>query len=99
MKIVTESVPACTLEEFADKYDLIMIVKERPLPEGDPSRFYARFEGVEVGGDGTLTTAFGNGATPEDAMAAYAERIYLATLVVDAHKDSRRQIPPHRISP
>lgn len=99
MKIKREDIPCMTIEQFADAHDLVMIVVERSLPEGDPSRYYAHFEHCEVGGDGILHGTFGNGRTPEEAISAYVEEIRFKRLVVEADTARRREIDVPRLLP
>ena len=98
MKTTIEKIPEVTIEEFAETNDLEMVVKERELPEGDPARFYASFKHCDVKGDGVLIVSFGNGATPEEAIANYGREIHLKTLVFkDCFQGLRREIRPVRI--
>jgi hypothetical protein len=98
MKITLEKIPELTIDEYAEKHGLEMVVRERPLPEGVPIRFYANFKNSEVKGFGVLIGKFGNGATPEEAIANYGKEIHLETLVIDAgYSDKRKEIPPTRI--
>jgi len=99
MKIKRENIPSMTIEQFADAHNLVMEVNERRRPEGDPSRYYAHFEHCEVGGDGFLRGAYGNGATPEDAITEYAAAISLKRLVVGAYTPERREIDVPRLLP
>jgi len=98
MKTTIEKIPEITIEEYAETNDLEMVVKERELPENDPARFYASFKHCDVKGDGVLIGSFGNGATPEEAIANYGREIHLKTLVYeDCFKGPRREIRPVRI--
>ena len=90
-------IPAMTLEEFAHKYGLEVAVGERAVPVGNKDRYWAHFDRVEVKEGGFLTSVSGNGATPEEAVADYAPKISLKTLVKDAYRDSRLVIHPTRI--
>lgn len=93
MKITEERIPEMTLENFADKYGLEMVVRERQLPVGNPERFYANFRGAELRhGETFLCSAYGNGATQNEAIAAYAKKIEFKLLIVDAMKDTRQEI-------
>jgi hypothetical protein len=97
MKIERQVIPEMTIQEFADKHELTMRVNERPKPIGSPDRFYASFVGAEIMDGGCLVGMFGDGATEEDAITAYARRIELRTLVIDAMGSSRRAIPVPRL--
>jgi len=85
------------LEEFADKHGLTMEVRERRL-DGEArtrnlARWVASFQRCEVKGEGVLIGSYGNGNTPEEAIADYASKIRGEVLVVDAMTGSRREIP------
>jgi hypothetical protein len=67
------------------------------LPVGDPGRFYAHFKRAEEVGDGVLIGTHGNGATPEHAIAAYAQKISLRRIAVDAYSEGRREIDVPRL--
>lgn len=83
MKIEYHLVQNGTIEEFADSYGLVMTVVERRNPSVPNFRYYAAFKdyGIRVPG-GTCST-YGNGATPEEAIAEYAKEISGKTLVRD----------------
>jgi len=84
-----------TIEEFAEKHDLTMEVRERGFkyPNKDRyMRFYAEFSNTWVENDGLLRGTYGNGATEEEAIEAYAGIIQNETLIVDPHEKSRREI-------
>jgi len=91
MKIVRKTLDKISLEEFADKHGLTMIITER----NDPSlpRFYAAFEGVEVvTGDGMLRAAYGNGQTEDEAIADYKHKISGEQITIDADTPKRQEI-------
>lgn len=80
MKIERHYVPRSTLEAFADLHGLTMEIHERqPCDLGkrwtENSRYYAHFTGCETRENGCLVAEFGNGATPDEAMSAYAQAI------------------------
>jgi hypothetical protein len=102
MKTVREFVPESTLEEFADRHGLVMRVVERSAEtiaywRGDCFRFYANFDGAEVGEGSILASASGNGNTEADAIRDYGVRISEKLLIVDAMKPTRREIRVPRI--
>lgn len=85
-----------TIEEFAAHHRLTIVVREREhIRPGDSSRFYASFERCEIPTGGCLESGFGNGATPEEAIAAYADYIRGKKMVFDAYGDSRREFYAH----
>lgn len=93
-----ERIPEMTLDEFAAREGLELIVMERRLPIGHPSRFYARFDRCETKGDGVLIGEYGDGATPEDAADEFRQMISLKTLVYSAYTDARREIVVPRLA-
>ncbi len=99
MKIEKKEIPEMTIEAFADAYNLTMEIHERRLPVGDPSRYYAHFKSAEAR-EGTccLIGLFGNGSTPEEAIKNYAREINLRTLIIDAMRETRREITVPRLA-
>ncbi len=77
-----------SLEQFADAHNLTMKVHERSIVSGLP-RYTASFEGVEVMENGILTSSYGNGSSPEEAIADYAERISGRRLAHNAYRSDR----------
>lgn len=93
MKIELHDKPAITIEEFAEKHDLVMTVHCRNRPPGAPDRYYAKFKDAEIGDGRFLSSAFGDGPTPEAAIQAYAEDIRCKKLVINAYQiEQRREI-------
>ena len=99
MKIERHDIEETTIEAFADKNGLVMEVRERKKPVGDPSRYYAHFKSAQVR-EGThgLIGLFANGRTPEEAIAEYASDISLRTLIIDARTKEQREIEVPRLS-
>lgn len=89
---VLHAIERTTIRQFAEKHKLTMIVTERRTPLLDRARFYARFEHAEVKNGSMLTSQYGDGAVPEDAINAYALAISCQRLVIDSYGDSRREI-------
>jgi hypothetical protein len=86
-----------SIENFADKHLLVMEVHERsPHHMGgrwsEDSRYFAHFEHAEIQDGSCLVGTYGNGATPESAIAAYAQEISGKLLVVNAGTRSRIDI-------
>lgn len=73
MKVTVERVGGgpVKFEDFADKHGLAMEVRER-ASASPAARFYASFRGVEVSEGCILIGVYGNGRTPEEAIADYA---------------------------
>lgn len=92
-----ERIDAVTLKQFAATNGLTLVVNERPLPAGDPKRFYARFDRCDTKGDGVLIGEYGDGSTPDEAASDFASRIENKTLVYEAFKECRRDIRVPRV--
>lgn len=90
MKIERHFKDRMTIEEFAEKHDLIMEVYERD--KGIATPFYARFKGAEIKDDGMLRSAHGNGYTEEEAINDYASEISEKVLVFGAYITNRKEI-------
>lgn len=99
MEIAMVEVPQSTIQEFADAHGLVMEVRERRKPIGDNSRYYAMFKDAEVSEPGVLVGAHGNGASPGEAIADYADRISLKRLVIGAYGEARRELDVPRLIP
>ncbi len=99
MKIEREDIPTQTIEQFAEQHDLIMEIRERPVNVGNSGRYYAHFKRAEIKDDCILRGAYGDGATPEEAIAAYRNEISLKRLVIDAFAPTRREIRVPRLVP
>ena len=99
MKIEKHEIPQTSIEDFADKNNLVMEIHERRLPDESPSRYYAHFKSAEAR-EGTccLIGLFGNGRTPEEAIRNYAREISLRTLIIDAMTEHRREITVPRLA-
>ncbi len=98
MKKTVKNIPQCSIEQFAERHDLEMEINERPTAIGDPSRYYANFKGASTKGNHVLISDFGNGATPEQAIAEYAARISLKTLVFGEYSKDRTEIRVPRLT-
>lgn len=99
MKIVRKFIEEITLEEFADRHSLTMEIFERDSKTlrslrhlSDNDRFYCHFKNVEIKGDGVLISAFGNGATEEEALEDYRKQISENKLVIFAASSNRNEI-------
>ena len=104
MRIKENFIEETTIEKFAEKHDLTMLISERnthvlrssPIMSLD-DRFYARFESVEVMEGGCLRGTFGNGPTPSDAIAAYAEKLSERRIAYKAHRPDRENFDVPRL--
>jgi hypothetical protein len=97
MKTITDFIPETTIEEFAERYNFTMVIRERRNAKGTPERYYACFLDAEVKEGRFLSGAYGNGATPEEAIKNYAARISEQTLVFHAWTDRRMQMEVPRL--
>ena len=87
----------CTLVEFADKHGLTMTVGER---EGTgPNQFFAHFNRVDEMRDRMLVGTYGDGATPDEAIAAYGDKIQGKRLVYDAYRERKEFTAPNEFLP
>ena len=96
MKIEHDRFPTGTIEGFADRYDLVMKVTERRA--SDLPRYFAHFAHCEVTNGNILSGVCGNGTTTEEAIRDYARRISMSRLVIDAYKNTRREIDAWRFT-
>lgn len=74
MKYTLHELSRSKLEDFANKYNLEMVVRERKTDKVD-HKYYARFNGVEIVDGAILITTHGNGHTPEAAIYNYKNAI------------------------
>lgn len=84
-----------TLSAFAEENNLTMAVRQRhsePKAIKGLPRFWAWFEWVDVLEGSFRVGVFGNGETPEDAIADYAEEISGKTLAVNSGKPDAHTI-------
>lgn len=98
MRVERHDVASMTVDEFADQHGLTMQVRERPTAIGAKDRYYASFSGVEVMGPGVLIGAYGDGATPEEAIQKYAAEIEFKRIAVNAYGPGRREILVPRLA-
>lgn len=88
------NIEECTLEEFADKHDLILEIIERPtkITQRGVSRYYAKFKNMDIKDGIFLRSAFGNGDTKPQAI--YDLRLLLSKklVVLNANTDNREEI-------
>lgn len=84
MEIRYDTIPEMTIEEFAERENLEMEVRERPLPKGDPMRYHASFWHTAVMDRCFLVGEYGNGSTPEEAIQNYAKKISLKRVAFGA---------------
>ena len=91
MKTKEFMLPRMTIEEFADKNNLVMEIHERS-DEDSPSRFYAHFEHSDIAKDGMLIGKYGDGESKKRAILNYAMGISGKVLVIGAFSGCRREI-------
>ena len=100
MKIVIKQLPKSTIEDFADEHDLTMVVDERSEKSNLNNSFFlkytASFEGAEDKCDlssGILSSSYGNGSSPDQAIYSYADKISGRVLIFNAtSKENRKEI-------
>ena len=90
MKTEIVTVPETTIEQFAEKHGLVMQVRERG--KNAAWRYYAMFKDVEITDGHFLISAFGDGHTPEEAIANYWPQLSEKHIVVNAYSRDRREI-------
>ncbi len=96
MEIERNLIDRVSIEQFAEKNDLVMVVDERGINIRTASqyqffRFYASFKCVEVKSGGILFGEHGDGDTEEEAIYDYARRISGELIVVDAGDPRKRR--------
>ena len=91
MKITIEAIPVSNIAKFAKQYGFELQVNERKRAIGAPDRYYAYFNRAKIKNGGILSSEYGNGSTPEEAIDNYARRIEMKTLVVNAYSDTERK--------
>ena len=91
MKIEESRLDRDTIEDFADKNNLVMEVCERSQENG-PNRFYALFKNSNIKVGITLHLIFGNGHTSNEAMADYADKISNKLLIINANTIEQLEI-------
>lgn len=91
MKIELIESKRSTLEEFADKYKLVMIVNECG-PSFTHDKYYAGFDNVEIVGDSILSSKFGEGASQEEAIKNYTKLISEKTIIINISSIHRKRI-------
>ena len=79
-----------TIEELGDIMNEGLVIRQRANNE-DLEKYYCSFEGAEVKEAIGLIGAFGDGDTPNEAIADYVARIQGKVLVLGAHRDERRE--------
>lgn len=82
--------------DFAASKGLDVLVTERD--RSAHSRYYARFPNVEIVERGCLSSVVGDGKTPEEAIANYAQRLLGERIVVDAYRPEPRVRRPERVA-
>jgi hypothetical protein len=95
MKVELHEKDRMTIEQFADKYGLVMEVHERGKVDtarlGAAARYYAHFKHADIVDGACLAGVFGDGATPKAAIQSYAHKISGQMLVIGAFSSSERR--------
>jgi len=93
MEIKRNFISRMPIEDFADMHGLVMEINERRNAAANRlHRYYANFQHTEVKDGGFLCSAFGNGNTPDEAVADYAREISEKRLVLNAYTPDRKEI-------
>jgi hypothetical protein len=83
------------LEEYADAINVDLIVQRHANRVANLENVHlpwtAELENVELKGDGTLVSLFGNGENPAQAMSDLVSQMRGNTIVVDATETWRRE--------
>lgn len=90
MKVSIHKITRMEFQEFADKYDLELEIRERG--SGAKWPIYIHFKGVEVKDGSLLLGEYGNGRTLKEAVCNYAALISNKLLVKGAYTDQRKEI-------
>lgn len=77
-----------TIQAFAERHDLTMEIRQRHH-ENNASKWYAHFEKCDIKEGSCLLGAYSDGFTPLQAIAHYAQRISMTTIVIDAFGERR----------
>ncbi len=77
--------------DFESEHNLNLEIKSRPKSYNLP-RYIASFEKCEVKGIGVLTSSYGNGDTPTEAIRDYCQQLSREVIVIDAYTPKRREI-------
>jgi len=76
------------IEEYADILNLEILLTYYPNQNG---RWVAKFGNAEIKEGGMLSSEYGNGSTPDEAMANYLKNIIGRRVVINAMRDDRRE--------
>lgn len=77
--------------EFADICNLNLVIKRRTNWHDPKSTWFSHFEYVDVKNGIMLTSTFGNGPTPQDAVADYCRVLQGKEIVLHAHVPEYRK--------
>lgn len=96
MPIIYDIKEPITFEEFLNKHDITITIKERPLFITErlghkPERYYASPGRVEVSEPGVLVGVYGNGSTPEEAIKDLARRWRGQLLIKNGWNEDREE--------
>lgn len=76
------------ITEYADVIGRELEIRYYPSQN---HRFSAQFNGAEVKGDGVLSSSFGDGKTPDEALINYLAEIRGRTIVFNASRPNRAE--------
>jgi hypothetical protein len=92
MKIELNTIERMSICKFAERHNLTMLVNERKNPSKGLARFYATFKDIDLKEDRLIVGAYGDGESPDSAIANYAKVISNKTLVKGAFTKNRIEI-------
>ena len=79
------------IQEFADVVDKTLEIRRRQNWGNPNAIWYAYFQGGEIKQGVCLTSSFGDGATPQDALNDYAAGISGKRIVFNASSPGRQE--------
>lgn len=99
MKIERTEIEKMTIQEFAERNDLTMVIEERNVLANSSSRYSAQFKYSELRHGGCmLKSAYGCGPTEDRAIENCAKEIDCGMLILHAmDKSKRREIQVPRL--
>jgi len=85
-----------TIEDFADIANKELVVRRYPLQR---NRYTCSFDGGEITDGRILSSSYGDGRTPIEAMNAYAAAISGKKIVFNAYRDTRAEFGIPKLAP
>jgi len=103
MRTILNAIHSRAVQDFAEEHDLTMVINERPPDLGVGARYYAEFDATEVSYGHFLTSTYGNGNTPEQAVTNYCHKLSQAAdkghaLVIRNKGKNTKRVPLCRLT-